>query len=72
MEEMTMNLRKLMTVILLEVTNEEIGTLCENLYAKEKDKVGKPKLKTLLSGYGSNSDSEEEDDIILIKPDGFG
>jgi len=60
LEEMTMNLRKLMTVILLEVTNEEIGTLCENLYAKEKDKVGKPKLKTLLSGYGSNSDSEEE------------
>jgi len=60
LEEMTMNLRKLMTVILLEVTNEEIGTLCENVYSKEKDKFGKPKLKTMLSGYGSNSESEED------------
>jgi len=62
LEEMTMNLRKLMTTILLEVTSEEIKSMAVDLHAKEKDKMGKPKIKNMLSGYGSNSDSEEDAD----------
>merc|ERR1719167_678514 len=59
---MSINLRKILTTVLMEVTNEEMTELCEDILTKEKSRKGKPQLKSMLSGYGSNSESEDDDD----------
>jgi len=60
--EMSLNLRKLMTSLLLEVTGEEIDLLASQVLEKARiNNNSKPKLQTLLSGYGSeNSDSDSD------------
>jgi len=68
-QEMSINLRKILTTILLEVTSEEITEISEEVLRKEKGRKGKPQLKSMLSGYGSNSDSEDEDDEDDIDSD---
>ena len=62
LQEMSLNLRKILTTILLEVTSEEMTEMCEDVLRKETGRTNKPKLKSMLSGYGSNSDSENEDE----------
>jgi len=64
LQEMSYNLRKILTTILMEVTNEEMTELCDDVLAKEKSRKGKPQLKSMLSGYGSNSESEEEEEDV--------
>lgn len=61
LQEMSANIRRLMTVLLLEVTAEEIEEISESVITKAKSRTtGKPGLKTMLSGYGSYSDSDTD------------
>ena len=56
--EMSTQLRMLMTSLLLEVTAEEIEQISEEVIEKsQKNSNSKPKLQSLLSGYGSDDSS---------------
>lgn len=60
--EMSTNLRMLLTTLLLEVTGEEIDQISSEVLNKARIRTtSKPKLQTLLSGYGSASSSSGSD-----------
>merc|ERR1719339_662450 len=54
LEEMGLNIRRLMTGLLLEETASSVLKKARNRT------TAKPQLKTMLSGYGSGSDSQSE------------
>merc|ERR1712037_898525 len=61
LEEMGLNIRRLMTGLLLEVTAEELEETASSVLKKARNRTtAKPQLKTMLSGYGSGSDSQSE------------
>uniref|UniRef100_A0A8W8JDW4 Splicing factor, arginine/serine-rich 18 n=1 Tax=Magallana gigas TaxID=29159 RepID=A0A8W8JDW4_MAGGI len=73
--EFMMKVRKMLTEILLDVTNSEIKSVCKEVYLKEKSRASKAPAKQLtkstalasltglgLTGYGSDSDEEEEEE----------
>ena len=62
LEQMGLNLRRILTAVLLEVTGTEIEDICEEVMKKEQGRNGKPQLKSMLSGYGSESNSDSNDD----------
>ena len=72
LEEISTQLRVLLTTLLLEVTGEEIEQISAEVVEKSRNAPNsKPQLKTLLSGYGSdsasaseNSDDEESEEAI--------
>merc|ERR1712226_618305 len=61
LQEMSANIRRLMTGLLLEVTAEEIEEISSAVITKAKSRTtAKPGLQKMLSGYGSDSDSDTE------------
>merc|ERR1712013_910446 len=61
LEEMGLNIRRLMTGLLLEVTAEELEETASSVLKKARNRTtAKPQLKTMLSGYGSGSDSQSD------------
>ena len=73
LEEISTQLRVLLTTLLLEVTGEEIEQISAEVVEKSRNAPNsKPQLKTLLSGYGSDSasaseNSEDEESEEAIK-----
>lgn len=63
LQEMSSQLRLMLTTLLMEVTDQEIQHVSAEVREAARVKpVAKPKLKTLLSGYGSSSESGSEQD----------